>query len=277
MKLNLIAASSIIAAGAMLSGVADAQQRGGHIQQAKALMAAEIEARGGVQPQAIGDLDTGFNPIEPCRVADSRFADAGAYTAAETRNIVIDESDLSFQGGNPDGCAVPEGASSVALNIVAIRPAADGFLTAFPGGTDRPESSTVNFAANQIIANGSLMAIGDGVDVYMHRAGDVLVDVTGYFFELAGTELDCTTSENAPVLVEAGELFLGFDFCEAGYAAVGGSCDQDSFMPLLGTGTFADEFNSHACVFDNFDGPDAEVYVDTTCCRIQPVELVQPD
>lgn len=270
MKLNIIAATSIIAAGAMLSGGADAQQRkGGHMHEARALIAAEIEARGGVQPQAIGDLDTGFNPIEPCRVADSRFSDDGAYAATETRNIVIDDSDLSFQGGSVDGCDVPAGASSVALNIVAIRPAADGFLTAFPGGTDRPASSTINFAANQIIANGALLAVGDGVDVYMHRAGDVLVDVTGYFFDLTAGELDCTTSENAGVLVEAGEIFVDFAFCEPGYAAVGGGCDQNAEMPLLGQITIADTANSQICVFDNTNGPDAGAFTDTTCCRIQ--------
>ncbi|TXK59858.1 hypothetical protein [Alkalisalibacterium limincola] len=269
MKLNLIAATSIIAAGAMMSGNANAERAVGHIQEIRSAVAAEFEARGGVSPQAIGDLDTGFNPIEPCRVADSRFSLDGAYAAAETRNIVIDTSDLSFQGGNPEGCDIPADASSVALNIVAVRPAADGFLTAFPGGTDRPASSTVNFAANQIIANGAIMAMGDGVDVYMHRAGDVVVDVTGYFADLAANELDCFTTENAGQLAEAGEIFVGFTFCDAGYSAVGGACDQNSTMPMLGAGTFSD-FGAHICVFDNEAGTDATAWVDVACCRVQP-------
>lgn len=275
MKLNLIAVSSIIAAGAMMAGDANAQRAGGHMQEVRAAIAAEFEARGGAQPQAIGDLDTGFNPIEPCRVADSRLSVDGAYTAGETRNLVIDTSDLSFQGGDPAGCDVPDDASSVALNIVAVRPASAGYLTAFPGGTERPASSTVNFDTNQIIANGAIMAVGDGVDVYMHRAGDVVVDVTGYFANLAANELDCFTTENEPLLAEAGEIFVDFAFCEEGYSAVGGACDQNAEMPMLGAGTFS-QFDAHVCVFDNTAGTDAAAFVDVACCRVQPTTPPTP-
>lgn len=281
MKLNLIAAASIIAAGAMTAGSADAQQRSaGHIQEMRGVIAAELEARGGVQPQAIGDLDTGYNPIEPCRVADTRFALAGRLTAGETRNFVIDAANLAFQGGDPDGCDIPADASSLSLNVTAVNPSGPvgggGFLTAFPGGTDLPATATVNYTTGAIVGNGTLIAVGDGVDVYSFRATDVVVDVTGYFADLAANELDCFTTENAGQLAEAGEIFVSFTFCDDGYTAVGGACDQNSTMPMLGAGTFSD-FGAHICVFDNEAGPDATAWVDVACCRVQPESAVDPE
>lgn len=271
MKLNLIAVSSIIAAGAMMSGDANAQRAGGHMQEVRAAIAAEFEARGGAQPQAIGDLDTGYNPIEPCRVADTRSAVDGGLAAGETRNFVVDAADLAFQGGDPEGCDIPAEASSLSLNVTVVNPTgpanSGGFLTVFPGGTAQPDTATVNYRVGTTVGNGTLIAVGDGVDVYSFRATDVVVDVTGYFADLAANELDCFTTENAPQLAEAGEIFVGFTFCETGYTAVGGACDQDSVMPMLGAGTFS-ELGSHVCVFDNFGGADASAYVDVACCRV---------
>lgn len=267
MKLNLIAVSSMIAAGAMMAGDANAQ-RNGNMDLARQAIAAEFQARGEAGIQAIGDLDTGYNPIEPCRVADTRSAVAGSLAAGETRNFVIDDSDLSFQGGDPAGCDIPDDVSSVSINVTVVLPSGAGFVTAFPGGTELPATATVNYTAGSIVGNGSLIAVGDGLDIFTFEGTDVVVDVTGYFADLAPAELDCFTTENPGQLAEAGEIFVGFEFCEAGYTAVGGACDQDSVMPMIGAGTFSD-FGAHACVFDNFGGADAEVYVDVACCRVQ--------
>lgn len=275
MKLNLIAVSSIIAAGAMISGDVNAQQRtGGHMHDVRTMLAAERETRGEVELQAIGDLDTGYNPIEPCRVADTRSAVAGRLAAGETRNFVVDALDLSSQGGDPTGCDIPAEASSLSLNVTVVNPSGPagggGFLTAFPGGTTLPATATVNYTTGAIIGNGTLIAVGTGVDVYSFRATDVVVDVTGYFADLAPDELDCFTTFNTGILAPAGEIFTDFSFCPTGYAAVGGACDQDSTMPLIGAGTFSED-GAHVCVFDNTaSATDATAFLDTACCRIQP-------
>lgn len=273
MKLNLIAVTSIIAAGAMMAGDANAQRAVGHMQQTRDMIASALEARGDVAPQAIGDLDTGYNPIAPCRVADTRSALDGGLAAGETRNFLLD-GDLSGQGGDAAGCDIPVEASSVSLNVTVVNPegpaGGGGFLTAFPGGTELPATATVNYTTGAIIGNGTLIAVGEGVDVYSFRATDVVVDVTGYFADLAPNELDCFTTQNEPYLAAAGEIFTDFAFCPEGYATVGGACDQNAQMPSLGSGTFSD-LDAHVCVFDNTaSATDAAAFVDTACCRVQP-------
>ena len=51
-----------------------------------------------------------------------------------------------------------------------------------PSGSDRPEASTLNFAAGQTIANGATIELGTGgtICVYTDQATDLLLDVTGF-------------------------------------------------------------------------------------------------
>ena len=48
--------------------------------------------------------------------------------------------------------------------------------------SDRPEASTLNFAAGQTIANGATIKLGTGgtICVYTDQATDLLLDVTGF-------------------------------------------------------------------------------------------------
>ena len=78
---------------------------------------------------------------------------------------------------------VPAGAGVVALNIIAVGPAAAGYLTAWPCGSAPPNASLLNFAAGNSVANGGLVKVGDGgkVCVFMSATTDLIVDVGGYF------------------------------------------------------------------------------------------------
>jgi len=65
---------------------------------------------------------------------------------------------------------------------VELDAGAAGFFTIYPCGSDRPEASTLNFAAGQTIANGATIKLGTGstICVYTDQATDLLLDVTGF-------------------------------------------------------------------------------------------------
>src|SRR5439155_11294970 len=81
-----------------------------------------------------------FTPVEPCRIADTRVS-GGPIAGGDTRafNVVGASLDYSSQGGSATGCGIPGFASgvpqvsAVVLNVVAVQPTAQGFLTIFPG------------------------------------------------------------------------------------------------------------------------------------------------
>jgi hypothetical protein len=68
------------------------------------------------------------------------------------------------------------------LNVAAIAPDGPGYLTVFPCGPDRPGSSTLNFAAGEVVANGATirLAANGTVCVFTNQAMHLIVDVTGY-------------------------------------------------------------------------------------------------
>jgi hypothetical protein len=78
---------------------------------------------------------------------------------------------------------VPTDASAAVLNVTVTEAAADGFITVFPCGTDRPNASNLNYLADQTIPNAVVAKIGaDGkVCIFSYATAHVVVDVNGYF------------------------------------------------------------------------------------------------
>jgi hypothetical protein len=123
-----------------------------------------------------------FNPLPPLRIADTR-AGSGAPNAGQTlgagdvRHVQVDGA-----GGVPS-----TGVQAVVLNVTATGPSASSYLTAYPGGADRPLASNLNFTSRQVVPNRVIVPVVGGstpgtVDIY-NLAGsvDVAVDVTGWF------------------------------------------------------------------------------------------------
>ncbi|MFE4515376.1 PKD domain-containing protein [Kitasatospora sp. NPDC056783] len=108
-----------------------------------------------------------FVATDPTRLLDSRVSPGklAPYSRATVRGL-------------------PAGASGAVLNVTATEPTADGFLAVYPGGTDRPDVSTVNFAAGQTVATHATVPVGgDGtISLYNHNGGThAVVDSSGYF------------------------------------------------------------------------------------------------
>lgn len=124
---------------------------------------------------AAGD---GFAPQQPSRVLDTRNGTgvpAGALGAGKVLK-------LSLAG------KVPAGTDAVALNVTALGPAKNGYLTVYPDSPSRPVVSNVAFASGQTVADMTIVPLTNGVaDVYNGSGGtvNVVADLTGTFSSTA--------------------------------------------------------------------------------------------
>ncbi|HUF97919.1 MAG TPA: hypothetical protein VMM60_07290, partial [Ilumatobacter sp.] len=77
--------------------------------------------------------------------------------------------------------SIPEDAAAAMVNVTAVDPDDDGFLTVFPCG-DLPTTSTVNYFEGQFVPNGAVAELSDDgtVCIYSLAATDILLDVSGY-------------------------------------------------------------------------------------------------
>lgn len=127
-----------------------------------------------------------YVPVTPTRITDTR-AGSGEPNAGDT---IGPAASLTVQVGGVGG--VPSNASVAVLNVTAINPTVDGFLSVNPGGqTGVPTVSNLNFVAGQTVANlvtVPLSASG-AVSIFNHDGNtDVAVDVFGYYTPTPATD-----------------------------------------------------------------------------------------
>lgn len=114
---------------------------------------------------------SGITAISPVRVLDTRTGLGGSPRPGAGETVTIDLAG-----------ALGVTASAAVLNIVAVDPDAPGFLSAVPCTPGRPETSSVNYAAHQVVANTTIATLtGDGkVCIFTSASSDIVVDVTGW-------------------------------------------------------------------------------------------------
>lgn len=125
----------------------------------------------------------GFVRVEPCRVYDSRVTDGAPNPLIAGQARTIDMSRC---------VQIVPGITAYALNFTVTGSAAGStynFLTAYPTGTSRPFTSTVNFLSGAQIANSGIIAAGQSgnIDVYSSRTTHLIVDVTGIFMPVVAS------------------------------------------------------------------------------------------
>jgi len=120
-----------------------------------------------------------YHSLTPCRAVDTRAGQGPILNDAGTRTFTI-------QGV----CGVPVGAKAVSINVTAVGPNGQGFLTLFPSGTTQPVVSNLNYSAGEpALGNGAIVPLGAAtpdLSVFSRVAvasGTVhmVIDVTGYF------------------------------------------------------------------------------------------------
>ena len=120
--------------------------------------------------------DTGFYPIAPCRVLDTRDSSQGpAISAGRTATFVV--------GGR---CGIPTSTKAVALNLTVVSPSGGGDLRIFPFASAMPLVSAINYSPSQTRANNATVPLGpDGLlAVFCEQATgvvDLIIDVNGFY------------------------------------------------------------------------------------------------
>lgn len=112
-----------------------------------------------------------FVALPPTRAYDSRTAEGAVAAGAEVCVPIAGKGQ------------VPTDATAVVLNLTAADATAPGYLTAYPGGFERPVASNVNFVPGDAVANAAVIPVGPRGDVCVFNSAgstNVIVDVSGY-------------------------------------------------------------------------------------------------
>lgn len=126
-----------------------------------------------------------FTPLTPQRVLDTR---SGIGRPASERRPVGEGEAITVQITGRAG--IPAGdVSAVVLNVTAVGPSDDTYLTVYPSGTALPEVSNLNLARGAIRPNLVTVPIGaDGAVAVFNARGttDVVFDVAGFYATATG-------------------------------------------------------------------------------------------
>ncbi len=119
-----------------------------------------------------------FESMAPARLMDTRSArstvdwqDAGAGMRSANSTTKIS---VAGRGG------VDHHAQAVSLNVTAVNPGGNGFVTVYPCGT-RPETSSLNLAVGQNVPNAVISKLNSNgeICIYTTSRTHLLVDVNG--------------------------------------------------------------------------------------------------
>lgn len=99
---------------------------------------------------------------------------------------------------NLNGIGIPASAQAIVANLTAVDATAGGYITAFPAGAGRPDTSNLNLGGGQTRAVGIITKLGTpggvpAIDIYTERGAHLLLDVTGYITgetDAAGPSVD---------------------------------------------------------------------------------------
>ena len=116
--------------------------------------------------------ESGFQAIAPTRVLDTRIVSSagrsGKTGAGHTVTIDLDEH-------------LPDDAEAAVLNVTAVDPCSDGYLTVFACGT-QPGTSNVNYVASRTTAGMAITTLTDTrVCIFSSAMTDLVVDLVGVF------------------------------------------------------------------------------------------------
>jgi len=119
-----------------------------------------------------------YYAVTPCRFLDTRNTNPPVLTNFGTRAVNIIGK-----------CGIPAGAAAATINVAITQPTNSGYLILYPYGITQPLVSTINFAAEDTLANGAIVPLTAGptnnISVYSELYGGgtvhLILDVTGYF------------------------------------------------------------------------------------------------
>jgi hypothetical protein len=131
------------------------------------------------------EVDHGFSPVGPDRVFDTRSDHSGLVAMTGTR--LDGDQFLTVKVTDLAGLVPISGVGAVSLNVTAIDPAADGFITVYACGS-RPNASSVNYAAHRTVANAVIAPVDPAtgnVCFFSNQPVHLAVDLNGWFLASA--------------------------------------------------------------------------------------------
>ncbi|MER8041974.1 hypothetical protein [Streptomyces sp. NPDC094032] len=123
-----------------------------------------------------------FVPVAPKRFLDTRSG-TGAPKAKVGAGGTVKLKVAGVHG-------VPAtGVTAVVMNVTAVAPTSNGFLTVYPDGRPVPSASSLNYTAKRTLSNLVTVAVHNGTVDLRNSAGtvDVVADVAGYYTTAEGT------------------------------------------------------------------------------------------
>jgi len=138
--------------------------------------------------------------VTPCRVMDTRpeYAVLGFHGpfgapvlgSGQQRDVPIPQS----------SCGVPANARAYSLNITVVPQGQLQFLSVWPAGVTRPNVSTLNSYSGAIVANAAVVPAGTNgsISVYVTEPSHVIIDINGYYVDLAVTGVSGPTGPPGP-------------------------------------------------------------------------------
>jgi len=122
-----------------------------------------------------------FIAITPCRVVDTR---GNGFTGDYGPPALVGNGPPRAFDISAGPCSgIPAGAGAYSINVAAILPASDGFLTVFPTGAPQPPSSDLNFLGGEVVANAIVAPAGSGgaISVFVNVSTHMILDINGYY------------------------------------------------------------------------------------------------
>jgi hypothetical protein len=142
-----------------------------------------------------------FVGIAPCRIVDTR---GNGFTGAYGPPALGGNATARVFNVPAGPCpGIPADAAAFSINIAAILPAADGFLTAFPTGGAQPNASTLNYLGDEVVANATVIGAGTSgsISVFVNVTTHVIIDINGYY---AGSVVTTLNGLSGNVTLTAG-------------------------------------------------------------------------
>ncbi|HEX5402739.1 MAG TPA: right-handed parallel beta-helix repeat-containing protein [Pseudonocardiaceae bacterium] len=125
-------------------------------------------------------VGSAYFSLSPERVLDTRDGTGGVRIGRVGPNGVVS---LKLAGTH----GIPAtGVSAVVLNVTAVNPTANSFLTVYPDLTTRPVASSLNFVPGQTVPNLVTVPVGanGAVDFFNHLGTvDAVADIEGYYVD----------------------------------------------------------------------------------------------
>ncbi len=125
-----------------------------------------------------------YESVSPQRIVDSREG----YGAPQRKlspgvPLVIDVVGRTATRSDGSTATVPDGVSSIVINLAAVNAVGPGFFTVWPCAVDRAVTASLNYRVGSAVSNGFLAAVDDNgqVCVYSEVDADIVIDLQGWF------------------------------------------------------------------------------------------------